>query len=296
MPPTAADIAKALKARKRGGGWMALCPAHKETTPSLSINEGKDGKPLVHCFGGCPQDTVISALKYRGAWHDGAFTPAPYADLKVSPVTAEITEEEKNSIASCRRAWDAAVPIGGTNAQLYLQGRGIISNETPLPTSLRYLEIQNALIAAFTKPNSDDLVGLQAIFLEADGLTKKKKLSFGPVRHGHVKLAGPAKKMQVTESIEDGLALMQMNAQPTLAVAGTTFLARHFMPPKECQTITLAPDNDDAGREAIETAMIRLHLLGFTVRVLRPPADRDWCDVLPEFEERQAITSEADYV
>ncbi len=72
MQPTAADIAKILNARKSGGGWMALCPSHEEKTASLSISESKDGRPLVHCFGGCPQDNVIDALRKRGAWHDGS--------------------------------------------------------------------------------------------------------------------------------------------------------------------------------------------------------------------------------
>ena len=172
---------------------MALCPAHKEKTPSLSIREGKDGKPLVHCFGGCPQDYVIDALRKRGAWHDGltAVTSQVLRNLvqKVKPMmAAELTDDEKESQAACRRAWDAAVPAENTPAQLYLQCRGIVSTETPLPQSLRYLEAKNALVAALTRPDSDELVGLHVIFLEEDnvGVWKKTKLSYGPVRLGHV--------------------------------------------------------------------------------------------------------------
>jgi hypothetical protein len=43
------------------------CPAHEDTTPSLSVNE-QDGKILVKCHGACPQDRVISALKEKGLW------------------------------------------------------------------------------------------------------------------------------------------------------------------------------------------------------------------------------------
>ena len=32
----AADIAKALGARKTGGQWMAVCPSHEDSTPSLA--------------------------------------------------------------------------------------------------------------------------------------------------------------------------------------------------------------------------------------------------------------------
>jgi hypothetical protein len=301
MSPAAAEIAKILNARKSGGGWMALCPAHKEKTPSLAIRESKDGKPLVHCFGGCPQDYVIDALRKRGAWHDGPTTATSQVlrnlARKTKPMTSQLTDDEKESQAACQRAWDASVPAENTPAQLYLQCRGIVSTETPLPPSLRYLEAKNALVAAVTRPDSDELVGLHVIFLEADavGVWKKNRLSYGPVRLGHVKLSAPDTKMQVAESVEDGLALMQMNGRATLAVPGTSFLGGHVTPPRACKTIVLAPDNDEAGRQAIEKAMPRLRALGLTVRVLLPPPESDWCDALPDFEERRAIVEEEFY-
>jgi putative DNA primase/helicase len=38
---------------RRNGYWMALCPAHNDHNPSLSIKEGDDGKPLLYCHAGC---------------------------------------------------------------------------------------------------------------------------------------------------------------------------------------------------------------------------------------------------
>lgn len=46
------------------------CPAHADSTPSLSVTE-KDGKILVYCHSGCPQDRVLSALKEKGLWPSG---------------------------------------------------------------------------------------------------------------------------------------------------------------------------------------------------------------------------------
>jgi hypothetical protein len=43
------------------------CPAHGDKSPSLSVRE-KNGRVLVHCFGGCSQGDVIEALKARGLW------------------------------------------------------------------------------------------------------------------------------------------------------------------------------------------------------------------------------------
>lgn len=43
------------------------CPGHEDVTPSLSVSNG-GGKILVKCFGGCPQDRVIGALKEKKLW------------------------------------------------------------------------------------------------------------------------------------------------------------------------------------------------------------------------------------
>jgi putative DNA primase/helicase len=71
----AAEIAKGLpNARKNGAAWKACCPAHDDHEPSLDIDDGPDGKPLVICRAGCTQDAVIAALKARGAWPEAPAT------------------------------------------------------------------------------------------------------------------------------------------------------------------------------------------------------------------------------
>jgi Protein of unknown function (DUF3631) len=41
---------------------MATCPAHDDRTPSLSIDEGSDGRALLKCHAGCAVTDVIAAL------------------------------------------------------------------------------------------------------------------------------------------------------------------------------------------------------------------------------------------
>lgn len=51
------------KVRQTGKGkWMALCPAHDDKSPSLSIREKDDGCVLLHCFAGCPAHDVVAAV------------------------------------------------------------------------------------------------------------------------------------------------------------------------------------------------------------------------------------------
>lgn len=43
------------------GRWLALCPAHDDRKPSLSIKETADGIVLVRCWSGCTAAEVVSA-------------------------------------------------------------------------------------------------------------------------------------------------------------------------------------------------------------------------------------------
>jgi len=43
------------------GSWMALCPAHDDRNPSLSIQLADD-RILIHCFAGCSPQTVVRAM------------------------------------------------------------------------------------------------------------------------------------------------------------------------------------------------------------------------------------------
>ena len=68
----AEDIARALKGRRRGAGWICSCPAHDDHHPSLSIAEPAMARSLIKCWSGCGQDAVLDALRQRGLWEGKA--------------------------------------------------------------------------------------------------------------------------------------------------------------------------------------------------------------------------------
>ncbi len=45
-----------------GSGFTTCCPAHNDNHPSLSINEGNDGKILLNCFAGCAIDAICNSI------------------------------------------------------------------------------------------------------------------------------------------------------------------------------------------------------------------------------------------
>lgn len=46
----------------RPNSWLALCPAHDDKRPSLSIRETDDGRILLHCFAQCAAHDVLAAI------------------------------------------------------------------------------------------------------------------------------------------------------------------------------------------------------------------------------------------
>jgi putative DNA primase/helicase len=54
--------------RRSGKGYLARCPAHDDHEPSLSIDEGDEGRILLHCWAGCETAAILDALGL--AWRD----------------------------------------------------------------------------------------------------------------------------------------------------------------------------------------------------------------------------------
>src|ERR1700746_2664161 len=74
-----------LCARKsRDEQFSALCPAHNDTNPSLSISKGADGKILFHCHAGCSFDKIKDAIHKQVL--DQALTLPEYAAMKCLPL------------------------------------------------------------------------------------------------------------------------------------------------------------------------------------------------------------------
>ena len=70
---TISDIARCLSKVRWHGDYefTACCLAHNDRNPSLSVTD-KNGKILVHCWAGCSQESVISALRGMGLWHNAS--------------------------------------------------------------------------------------------------------------------------------------------------------------------------------------------------------------------------------
>lgn len=58
------EVLVRFDAKKSGDGYMAHCPVHKDSSPSLSLNPGTNGNSstVLKCQAGCATDAVLSAV------------------------------------------------------------------------------------------------------------------------------------------------------------------------------------------------------------------------------------------
>lgn len=64
MVPIDQVLERLQRVRKKGTGYLALCPAHADSSPSLSVTMGDRGI-LLHCFAGCEPSDIADALGVR---------------------------------------------------------------------------------------------------------------------------------------------------------------------------------------------------------------------------------------
>ena len=132
---TAETIAKALGGHRAGSTWMARCPAHDDSCPSLAISAGTNGKVLVRCHAGCDQRDVIAALSKRGLWDSTGRRPCGIAGNYRKNLGRETGPDTKARTEAALAIWRASQDIAGSLAETYLRSRGIALS--PLP-SLRF--------------------------------------------------------------------------------------------------------------------------------------------------------------
>ena len=76
----------------RDGRYTALCPAHDDKSPSLSITETQDGKVLIHCHAGCSAGDIVEAvgLELKDLFPESNLSPQQKQQYRKQKSHAEI--------------------------------------------------------------------------------------------------------------------------------------------------------------------------------------------------------------
>ena len=252
-------IARALKGRRCGAGWVCKCPAHDDHRPSLSVAETRDRKPLVKCWSGCSQDDVIDALKRRGLWDGKARETSPW---RPKPLDA-VAKCDKPS--DPMRTWRNAAPwVRGSAADTYLETRGIEladdeGRSLRFAPSLWHWPTQSrwpAMLARVSLASGAEITTHQT-FVRHDGsckapLGKQSRLfaAGGKTIGGGVWFgaADPDREFIVGEGIESTLSAMRIFGASAGCAALSAFGIRVLVLPPQARRVRISTDHDRLGQ------------------------------------------------
>lgn len=271
---TAIRIVQALGGKKIAGGFTARCPAHEDRSPSLSIKETKEGRVLVHCHAGCPQDAVINALRGLGVWEGQATQQFPRQSWHPK------RDEEREAYHEALQLWDNAKAASGTVVQDYLKARGIrlpVSDQLRFSPRIMHHPSKShfrAMIARIS--DAQGFCGVQRTYLNVNepkkADVKPNKMTKGPMRGGAVRLRdATGEHMGLAEGIETALSAMQLYAIPVWATLSANRLSKIEIPPN-IKTLTIFGDSGDVGRQQAFTAQDHYEFKGLHVEVIFPAA------------------------
>jgi hypothetical protein len=231
-------------------GWHnCCCPGHSDLHASLSLKDTPLGL-LAKCFAGCPSDVVRAAL----------LDLPRHGRPQFAAVTGR-TPRDLRGIAA--RIWQESQPIGGSLAERYLRARGITG---ALPATLRFHpaayhaegQVCAPALIALVQSAAGEKVGIHRTWIAPDGSGKATldpvRKALGPIAGHAVHLGEPNGELLAAEGIETALSAMQIwgGCLAAWAALSATNLANLIVP--AAVTVTIAGDNDEAGR----TAAVRL--------------------------------------
>lgn len=101
------DILNRLSGVKRKGqnSWMACCPAHDDSDPSLAVTSVDDGRILLKCFAGCSALEVVHALGLELKDLFPQYGLNPYGTMKNLQSDYENKNKLQKAIEKAKTVW-----------------------------------------------------------------------------------------------------------------------------------------------------------------------------------------------
>jgi putative DNA primase/helicase len=296
----AREVAEQLgHAVRVGHDWRCNCPRHQGH--SLTLADGRDGKLLVKCWGGCEWGDIFPELRARGLLGGD---PVDISPERVDELRRKREAEAKAEIDRLRRRIAAARDLyryskdaAGTPVEAWLRSRGILG---PIPPALRFLphcphrngRYYPAMVAAVVNVTGEQ-IAVHKTFLRPDGSGKadlpkeEQRETCGPMKGGAVRLAPhrPGVELLIAEGIESALAAMQLFDLPAWAALCANGIETLELP-REIRSLAIAADFDlsGVGQRAALSARARWISERRSVRILLPPNPGDFNDVLRSTE------------
>ncbi|MFT7692260.1 MAG: 5S rRNA maturation endonuclease (ribonuclease M5) [Candidatus Latescibacterota bacterium] len=279
--------------RSDGSGFIARCPAHEDTNPSLSISEGEDGRILVKCHAGCTAEKVVSEMGKSMADlfvneeqpktpRSTRSEPSPIAPQVVEHLHHQLTTEHRTYLKEYRKLSDGIIDRYKLGFKEHGHERRL---SIPIPDEQGvYRDVRLWLPPKDRTPRSSKMLHWRSGYGESR-LYPIDQLS--------------ADELILCEGELDALAMSSHGISAITATCGASTWPDSLSPAFSGKEVTILMDHDDAGRRGAEKRALNLLRYGVQVKVATWPKDRDdaW-DLTDELREHgleslQQILSES---
>jgi hypothetical protein len=244
--------------RETKSGWSARCPAHDDSTASLSVAEGEGGRVLLKCFAGCSTKAIVAAVNAKERDLFEADSAKPTKTKRSSSTT-----KASKAYATADAAQEAYQRTLGepTESYAYLDASG-----KPVGRVLRW-----------RRPGRKKEI--RPISLHADGWRLEQMAEPRPLYMVNCVVQARGSGLVVVEGEKCVHALsLGLGLRATTSAGGSNAASKSDWSPLAGRDVVILPDADAPGRKyAAEVAEI---LLG-----LDPPARVRIVDLAPDRDD-----------
>ena len=100
-----AKLAMVKEVKPRGNNqqsWIACCPAHDDSSPSLQVDVGESGNTLAHCWAGCSFEEIcdsvdipMASLFPENGYRQQGFRKRPHKDKDYHEFVLHISDQQR---------------------------------------------------------------------------------------------------------------------------------------------------------------------------------------------------------
>lgn len=225
--------------------WLAVCPGHDDSKPSLSIGVGHEGRLLLHCFAGCTTSHVLKSLNL--------------------PITALFPDRPKSTRTANRR-----------------QSTSSFEDESKIVAKYDYMSESDELVFQVVRFEPKNFRQRRP---KPDGrpgwIWSVKDSHKVPYRLPELLKSSPETPIYIVEGEKDAdqLAALGLVATTNAGGAGKWLATPAFTEPFHGRNVIVLPDNDESGRKHSEDVARKLHKSAASIKIVRLPALEDKGDV-----------------
>jgi AAA domain/Domain of unknown function (DUF6371) len=280
-------IADGLGNPKRSGrGFMVRCPAHEDNKPSLYVADGNDGSVALKCHAGCEYRDVSSALRAMGLWPNSS---ANKSSGPTNGVKSTDDFEIVSPVPSDAPSIDYQKVVGFEPTQKYAY-RDALGQVTFIVARQDKQDGKEIRPIIYTRNKATGTLQWLAKGLPAPrplyGLDKLAKRPDTPV----ILVEGEKTANAAAKQLSDYVAVTWAGGAKGIQYADFS--------PLKGRDVTLWPDNDDAGKNAMTSLVpiLKQHGAKKIRQVQVPdslPKKWDLADPIPEGIDINALLTNA---